>query len=81
MGRLKKAPRITKHAVIIQVNPIKPTNYTIVHVKAVVMQATSYDVLVGGGEFCIPLESPWIFGKRLLIINQDGKHEITIRLF
>lgn len=31
-----------------QVNPIKPTNYTMAHAKGMVTQVTSYDVLVGG---------------------------------
>jgi hypothetical protein len=48
MGGLEIARRITKHEVVIQVNPIRPTNYTMIHVKAVVTQATSYDVLVEG---------------------------------
>jgi hypothetical protein len=34
--------------VIIQGNPLRPLDYTIVHAKGVVTRATSYDVLVGG---------------------------------
>jgi hypothetical protein len=37
MAKLKRAQGITKHEVIIRVNPVKPTNYTMVHVEAVVM--------------------------------------------
>ncbi len=48
MGRLKKAQWITKHEVVIQINHVKHVNYIMVHAKAVVTQATSYDVLVKG---------------------------------
>ncbi len=48
MGGLKKVRGITKHEVVIQVNPIRPTNYTMAHAKGMVTQVTSYDVLVGG---------------------------------
>jgi hypothetical protein len=33
---------------MIQVNPIRPLDYTTIHAKGVVTQATSYDVLVRG---------------------------------
>jgi hypothetical protein len=32
---------------MIQINPNKPTNYTTMQAQAMVMHATSYDVLVG----------------------------------
>jgi len=48
MGGLERARKITKHEVVIQVNLVKPIDYTTIHVKAVVMHVTSYDVLVGG---------------------------------
>ncbi len=48
MGGSKRAQGIAKYEVIIQVNPIKLIDYTIVNVKVVVMQATLYDVPVGG---------------------------------
>jgi hypothetical protein len=48
MGGSKRVQGITKHEVIIHVNPIRLVDYTIVHVKVVVTQATSYDVLIGG---------------------------------
>jgi hypothetical protein len=71
MGESKRAWGITKHEVVIPVNFVKLANYTMVCVKAMVVQATSYDVLVGGGggQFFNRLDSPWIFGKRLFIIN------------
>jgi hypothetical protein len=47
-GQSERAQRITKHEVIIQVSLVRLVNYTTVHVKAMVTQATSYDVLVGG---------------------------------
>jgi hypothetical protein len=68
MGGSKKAQGITKHEVIIQVNPIRHVDYTTFHAKTMVMQAIPYDVLVGG-QFCTPWESPYIFGRRLLIVN------------
>jgi hypothetical protein len=52
--RLERAQGITKHDVVIQVYLVKPTYYTTVCAKTVVTQATSYDVLVGGGNF-VPL--------------------------
>ncbi len=44
----KKVQGITKHEVVIQVNLIKPTDYTTIHVKAMITHVTSYNVLVGG---------------------------------
>jgi hypothetical protein len=48
MGGFERVRGITKHEVFIQINPIKPIDYTTVRVKAMVMQATLYDVMVGG---------------------------------
>jgi hypothetical protein len=79
MGGSEIVQGITKHEVIIQVNPIRPTHYTTVRVKEMVMLARSYDVLVEGA-ILYPWESPWIFGKGLFIINHDGKREISLRL-
>jgi hypothetical protein len=53
MGGLERTWGITKHEVVIQLNPIGPANYTTIHAKVVVTQVTSYDVLVGG-QFSIP---------------------------
>jgi len=36
MGGLERIQRITKHEVIIQVNPIKPIDYTTIHAKVMV---------------------------------------------
>jgi hypothetical protein len=47
MGGLEEAQKITKDEVVIQVNPSQLVNYSMVHAKIMVMQATSYDVLVG----------------------------------
>ncbi len=48
MGKLKRVKGITKHGVAIQVNLIRPTNYTMVYAKAMATQATSYNLLVVG---------------------------------
>jgi hypothetical protein len=48
MGGSKKVQGSTKHEVVIQVNPTKPIDYTIMWAHAIVTHATSYDVLVGG---------------------------------
>jgi hypothetical protein len=48
MDKLERIHGITKHEVVIQVNPIRLADYTMVCVKIVVMKATSYDVLVRG---------------------------------
>ncbi len=52
----ERAWGITNHEVIVQINLVKFENYiTTVHVKVMVTQATSYDVLIGGGgQFCTP---------------------------
>jgi hypothetical protein len=73
MGWSKRVRGITKHEIVIQISFVRPTDYTTVNAKAMVTKITSYDVLVGWGGFCIPWESPWIFGRRLFIIDQDGK--------
>jgi hypothetical protein len=48
MGGLKKAQRLTKHEIVIEINPNKPIDYTIVWAQVVVTHVTSYDVLVKG---------------------------------
>jgi hypothetical protein len=47
MGGSKRVWGITKHEVVIQVNLIKLVKYTMIHVKAMIMQATSYDATWG----------------------------------
>jgi len=46
MGGSEKTQRLTKQEIVIQVNPNKPTNYTIVHAQTMVTHVTSYDMLV-----------------------------------
>jgi hypothetical protein len=48
MGKLEWARGLTKHVVVIQINPNKFLDYTIVWTHAMVTRATLYDVLVGG---------------------------------
>ncbi len=48
MDGLEKTRRLTKHEIVIYVNPNKPTNYTTMRAQVVVTHVTSYDVLVGG---------------------------------
>jgi hypothetical protein len=48
MGKLEKAWRLTKHKVVILVNPTKLVDYAIIRVHTMVTHATSHDVLVGG---------------------------------
>jgi hypothetical protein len=48
MGGSKKAWGITKHEVIIQINPIRLVDYTMFHAKTMVIQPILYDVLVRG---------------------------------
>lgn len=48
MGGSERAHEISKHEVVIQINLVKPTDYTTIYDKALVTQATSYDVLVKG---------------------------------
>jgi hypothetical protein len=55
--RVKRAHEISKHEVVIQINPVILANYTTIYVKAVVTQATSYNVLVRG-VVLYPWESP-----------------------
>jgi hypothetical protein len=72
MGGSKRAQGITKHKVVIKVNHVKPIDYTMVHVKTMVTKATSYAVLVRGVVLYL-LGVTWIYGRRLFIINYDGK--------
>jgi hypothetical protein len=51
-----------------------------VWVRVVVTHVTSYDVLVGGIMLYL-LGVIWTFGRKLLTINQDGRHEIVVRFF
>jgi len=48
MGGLKKAQRLAKQKIVIQVNPNKLVNYNTMQAQKAVTHATSYDVLVGG---------------------------------
>ncbi len=48
MGGSEKVHKISKHEVVIQINPIRPTNYTMIYAKVVVTQVTSYNVLFKG---------------------------------
>jgi hypothetical protein len=48
MGGLKKAQRLTKHEIVIQINDNKLINYTIMWAQVMVTHVTPYDVLVGG---------------------------------
>jgi hypothetical protein len=60
---------------MIQINPNKPTDYTIMHAQAMVMHAMSYDVLVGGVVF-YPSGLPSVFGRKLHITTQASKLEL-----
>ncbi len=46
MGGLKKAWKLAKQKIVIQINPNKLINYNIMQAQEVVTHATSYDVLV-----------------------------------
>jgi len=79
MGGLKKARGLTKQEIVIQVNPNKPTNYTIVWAWVVVTHVTSYDVLIGG----VVLYPLWVaidFGRKPHTTIQVGIHELITRL-
>ncbi len=45
-----------------------------------VTHATSYNVLVGGVVF-YPLKVTMKFGKKLHIINQDGRQKLIVKLY
>jgi hypothetical protein len=74
MGGSKRAQGITKHEVFIQVNPIRLVDYAIVCAKAMVTKATSYDVLIGGGN-SVPFRSHprFLGGKCLLSTKMANK--------
>jgi hypothetical protein len=46
MGMSERAWELTKHEVVIQINPTKPIDYTMMQAHEIVTHATSYDVLV-----------------------------------
>ena len=48
LGGLERARSITRHDILIHLNPRHTTVSTIIKVKAIVTHALSYDVLVGG---------------------------------
>jgi hypothetical protein len=79
MNGSKMAQRLTKQEVVIQVNPIKPMDYTTMWARMVVTHATPYDVFVKGA-LLYPLTVAIDFWEKTTYnIAHDGKWDLAIR--
>jgi hypothetical protein len=78
MGGTKPATVITKGELALKFNQDDVKDTSFMKVKAIVMEAKSYDVLVGS-TVLYPMGSPWTSGKRQRITDQDGKQVTDVK--
>jgi hypothetical protein len=78
MGGTEYTTTITKGELALKLNQDDIEDVSFMKVKAIITEAKSYDVLVGSTVLYL-WGSPWTFGKRQRVIDQDGKRVTDVR--